>query len=843
MTDIKGDISFTAVNLAKIDRILKGAVRGKGTFSLKDDKFIFAGKVEAERFEMKDTWLKRPVLLDKVGADVSLSVAGKGVDIKIENAFYKETPFTLNIRLDNYEYTSLELSSDFLAVQDVTSYATSEHSLQSVWDALKGGQVKAKKLRDINGGPITADLEVKDVAAVYEDMSFSDIKGQVYIDMSKVDISNLSGTYKTSRFYEVNGVIPYEDDKPIRAKGKYEVNLKDMPPFIDLKGVTFRDGTTDGAAEVEARQGNALKVDGSGKLYNAQALWKNTAFSARGSYRFSQDGVVFDPLFIGKDGGTDITCRGKWNEENLDFSLKGDLEPKHLNPLVKMPFDMAGIVRLDGELHLNDGLLNASGDVNMDDLVFEIPGYMKKEKGTKSKAQVKLSKKGPDVTIDDLSYELESINVRARGTIADLKKINADIALDAHDIGRVAKIFFLPEETTSGDVSLNLTIKDLELPVAKLPNMVGNVKIKNGFLRLPGMAKPFRHMDLFADFKGTSFDVQMNALTCGQSVLRKGVLKVNGLETPRFSLSIDMERFNLADFAGDGKKPFRIPLIPQESILGRASGEMSLKAKEVTLGNIPGKNLDINGVMADRKITVSELKMGLFDGEADIEGAIDLSGKSPNLYTTGKVGKIKSDLALKAFGSTTKDITGTGFINGNLRSEGATVTDLIGNMGGEVTLYNSDGVIRKWNLLSKIFGALNLYDLLRGKVDFGQNGLGYTKLGATFTVNKGIFHTSNFLLDSSSMVLTGNGQLDLNKNEIDGIVNVSPLIVLDRTLDQIPVIRTILKEPGQGFLYLSYSVKGPLDDPEIASNVIGTIGSKTIETLKNILTLPKGVFE
>jgi hypothetical protein len=843
LTDIKGNINFTAVNLAKIDRILKGAVRGKGTFSLKDDKFIFAGKVEAERFEMMDTWLKRPVLLDRVGADVSLSVAGKGVDIKIENALYKETPFTLNIRLDNYQYSSLELSSDFLAVQDVTSYATSEHSLQSVWDALKGGQVKAKMLRDIKGGPITADLEVKDVAAVYDDMSFSDIKGQVLIDRSKVDISDLSGTYKTSRFYEINGIIPYEDKKPIRAKGKYAVNLKDMPPFIDLKGVTFGDGTTDGAAEVEARRGSALNVHGSGKLYNAQAVWKNTSFSARGSYRFSPDGVIFDPLVIGKDGGTDITCRGKWDEDKLDFSLKGDLEPKHLNTLVKMPFDMAGIVKLDGELHLNDGILNASGDVNMDDLVFEIPGYMKKEKGTKSKAQVKFSKKGPVVTIDDLSYELESINVRARGTIADSKKINADITLDAHDIKSVAKLFFLPEETTSGDASLNLVIKDLELPIVKLPNMVGNVKIKNGFFHLPDLAKPFQQVDLLADFKGTSFDVQMNALTCGQSVLRKGVLKVDGLETPRFSLSIDMERFNLVDFAGDGKKPFRILLIPQESILGHASGEMSLKAQNVTLGRIAGKNLEISSVMADRKITVPELKMELFEGEADIQGTIDLSGKLPNLYTNGKVGKIKSDLALKAFGSKTQDITGTTFINGNLRSEGTTVIDLVGNMGGEVTIYNSDGVIRKWNLLAKIFGALNVYDLLRGKVDFGQNGLVYYKLGATFTGSKGVFHTSNFLLDSASMVLTGNGQLDLNKKEMDGVIHVSPLIVLDRTLDQIPIVRNILKEPGQGFLYLSYNIRGPLDDPDIAPSIISTIGSKTIETLKNILTLPIGVFE
>jgi hypothetical protein len=842
-TDIKGDVDFTAVNLAKIDRILKGAVMGKGTISLKDDKFTFTGKVEAEHFEMMDTWLRRPVLLDRVDADVSLSAAGKAVDIKIENAFYRETPFTLNIRLDNYEYTSLELSSDFLAIQDVTFYATSEHSLQNVWDALKGGRVKTNKLRDLRGGPITVDLEVKDVAAVYEDMSFSDIKGQVYIDMSKVDISNLSGTYKTSRFYDVNGVIPYANDKPIRAKGKYIMNLKDMPPFIDLKGVIFGDGTTDGTAEVEARQGQPLKVDGSGKINNAQALWKRAAFSARGSYKFSQDGVVFDPLFISKDGGTDITCRGKWNKDNLDFSLKGDLETKHLSDFVKMPFDVAGIVRLDGEVHLDEGVLHADGNVNMDDLVFEIPGHMKKEKGIKSKAQVKLSRKGPVVSIDDLSYELESINVRARGTVTDRKKINADISLNTHDIGRVAKMFFLPEESTDGDVSLSLTIKDLEFPVAKLPNMTGNVRVKNGFLRLPGFAKPLRQMDLFADFKGTSFDVELNRLVCGQSVARKGLLKVIGLEAPRFSLSIDMDRFNLLDFAGDGKKPFTIPLIPQQSLLGRSSGDMSFKAKDIALGNIAGKNLEINGVMANRKITVAGLKLALFDGEADIAGAIDLSGKSPGISATGKVGKIKSDLVLKALGSTTNDIAGTAFINGNLASEGATVSDLVGNMGGTVTLYNRDGVIRKWNLLSKIFGALNVYDLLRGKVDFGQNGLAYSKLGATFTGKKGIFHTDNFLLDSSSMVLTGNGQLDLNKNEIDGIVNVSPLIVLDRTLEYIPIVRSILKEPGQGFLYLTYSVKGPLDDPEVASSVIGTIGGKAIEILRNILTLPKGVFE
>ncbi len=842
-TDVKGDVSLAGFNLAKIDKILKGTVKSAGTFSLKEDKLTFTGKAEATRFELMDTWLKRPVTLDRVDSDVSMTAEGKIVDIKIENAFYKETPFVLDIKLKDYKYVSLDLSSDFLNVQDVTSYATSEYSLQNIWDALKGGEVKAKKLRHEKSGPVTVDLEIKEIAAIYEDMSFSDIKGEVHIDMSKVDISNLNGTYKTSRFYDVNGTIPYEEKKPVRAKGKYEVNLKDMPPFIDLKGIIFKGGATDGTAEVEAKRGQTMKVKGSGRINNGLAEWKNTSFSARGLYKFSHDDVVFDPLLIAKDSGTDITCRGRWNGDNFDFSLKGVLEPQHLNPLFKPPFNMAGRVELDGGLNARDGILRVGGDVNMDDLILEIPGYMKKGKGAKSKARVKLSKKGPDVTVDNLYYELESITARARGTVSGGKKINADIDLDTRDIGRVAKIFYLPEETTNGDVSLDLNIKDLELPVKKLPYIVGDVKIKNGFLRLPGPAKPFRNMDLIADFKGTSFNVRVNSLNCGQSTLKQGMLTLNGLETPKFSLSVDMERFNLADFSGDGKEPFRIPLIPQQGILARTSGEMSFKAKDATLGKIPGKNLKIDSVMSDRKITVSGLKTGLFDGEADLQGIIDLSGTTPNLSANGKLGKINTELALKALNGTNKDITGTTFINGSLKSEGVTVTDLISNMEGTAILYNTEGTIRKWNLISKIFGFLNLYDLFRGKVDFTHDGLKYNKFGATFIGKKGIFNTDNFLLDSPSMVFNGKGNLDLNKKEIDGTINVSPLIVIDRTIDQIPVLRTILKEPGQGFLYFSYSVKGPLDDPQITPSVISTIGGKAIETLKNILTLPKGVFE
>ncbi len=842
LTDIRGDISFTSVNLAKIYKILKGAVDGKGTISFQKGKFLFEGKVEAAKFELNDTFLRRPLMIDRVGADVSLSMAANVVDIKIEKAFYKETPFLLNIRFDNYQFSSFELSSDFLDVHDVTSYATTEYSLQNLWDVLRDGQVKAKTLRTTAKGPIAVDLEVKGITAVYQDMLFSDIKGQVNIDALKVDISNLSGTYKTSKFYEVSGVVPYADNKIIKAKGKYILNLRDMPPFVDLRGIMFREGTTAGSVDVAMKWGSPLNVRGSGRLNDGEALWKNTAFSAQGPYTFTNDGVTFNPLVVRK-GNSDITCKGTWNKDNLDFVTKGLLDVAHLSPFIKIPFDVKGMVNLDGEVHLYNGLLNVSGDLFMDDLAFEIPGFMKKEKGIKSKAQVKLSKKDSRISVDRLLYQLDNIRANATGTLDNGKRINADIKLEAGDMGKAAKLFFPEDVPDVGDVSLNLAIKDLELPLVKLPYMVGNVKINNGFLRLPGLPKPLSHMNLVADFKGNSFDVQMTGLACGQSVLKKGMLKVNNLETPQFALSLDLERFNLLDFKGSKEKDFKIPLIPQGSVLARANGEMSLKVKEITLGKITGKNLEVSGVMTDRKINISELKAGIFDGETDIKGIIDLSGTIPYVYTNGRIARASSDLILQAFGSTTNDIVSKALIRGDLKSEGDNVPDLIKNMDGNMAIYSRDGVIKKWKFLSKLFGVLNVYDLLKGKVKFSQEGLGYSKLGAVFTVDKGVLHTSNFLLDSPSMVLTGKGDLDFNKNEINGTIQVAPIVALDRTIEKVPVVRNILKKRGQGFLYLTYTIKGPLDDPDFSSNVPSTIGGKAIEILRNILVLPKEVFE
>ncbi len=116
-------------------------------------------------------------------------------------------------------------------------------------------------------------------------------------------------------------------------------------------------------------------------------------------------------------------------------------------------------------------------------------------------------------------------------------------------------------------------------------------------------------------------------------------------------------------------------------------------------------------------------------------------------------------------------------------------------------------------------------------------------MGATFSVTDGILETKDFLIDSTSMLVTGDGSIDLKKKEINGNMAISPLVTLDTFIDKIPIVRNILRTKDRGFLYAACTVTGPFDDPDISISFINSVGGKTLEILRNILVLPKEIFE
>ncbi len=838
---VRGTVEVDAFGLEKINRILGGTVYGKGEFTYLDGVLTIKGDCGSPMLSIWDTWLKKKLVVERVTAKSTIIARGSDVEITVYDTNFRDVPFTIVMKMKGFVFSRMEITSGFLPVRDVREHLLIEGIGYDIWEYVKDGSLRIKKITSEFKGPFTAELELKDITGVYEGKHLTGIEGALTIEGKKGTFSGVKGAFKMSTFYDFNGTIEFGQKPRIRGGGKYTVDLTHVPEFVEMKDLTVQKGTAEGTVEIDSVKGRDASLGGSGKIKNAELSWKQHPFSVSGAYKLSGREIAFNPLLVtGKE--TNVALSGKLGPKGMGAAMKGNVDVRFIEAIIGHPIKASGKAQLDGQISLDDGQVRGTGSVNMDDLVYSIPGFLRKAKNVQSRAQVKFTrKKTGEIDVDELSANLDVINISARGTIDPDRKIDGHINVQARDMGRAAGLFYLDEDIKGGDLSIDAAVKDLKFPLATLPNVVGTANIKKGFIKIPGIQRALSNIDLVADLRGQDFDITVGGLTSGKSVLKKATLNVKGLEAPRFNLIVNMDRLDTQDFKGD--KEFRIASIKKESFLARANGSMSLRVKDVNFGKVPGKDLEINAFMTDRKINISDIKLHIFDGETDAKGMIDLSGQVPYLYANARMARIHAGFFFTAFGGTSQEISGRALITGTLKTEGQSQKDLAANLNGETSVYSRDGVIKKWKLLSKIFAVLNVYDLVRGKINFGNDGLAYTKLGASFVVNKGVFHTNNFLLDSPSMVITGAGDLDVNKKTIEAALEVSPLVALDRTIDKIPVVRSILKNKNKGFLYATFKVTGPFEDPDISTNYVGTVGTKSLEILRNILVFPKEVFE
>jgi len=842
-SELKGTMHIAGLDLARLSNKLKGLAVVQGPFTFAKQSLAFEGPFEMTGFEVQDRILAKPLTINRCSGKAKVTYASDMADIKIENINFLNTTFLLNFAVDKNHLVSLDLSSGFIDVKEVKKFIDLENLAKDsgkLWDAIQEGKVKIAKLHHEQKKPINADLELKDMGFVYKDMLFSKVEGLLAIDSSKVTISKGRGTFKTSHFSEATGFASLAKDKQVKVKGNYSVNLRDIPYMLDVGKVKFKHGTTHGTMELEGDKTSGYRISGTGKVDNADVSWQKISASARGSYRFTDEEIIFDPLILRK-AGTDMTIRGKWGKKSMGIFMKGNLDVDQVKQLVTLPFPVKGVTFLDLAIQ-NDGTsFSLNGDVVMDDASFTIPKFMKKDAGIRSAAHITASMKENQINIEHLSYNLDILRINGKGTISPERIMNLDIGMNVQAIERLAPLFFFENHTPKGDLDLNIAFRGLTWPLQKIPHMKGFVKVNNGFLKLPWLDKPLKEINLNAEFKGDSHEILVKRMVCGQTTVGNSKLRIEGQENPKFSLSVAMDALDFTDFKGDSE--FTLRSIKRDSLMAKVTGDFTMQVGTINLSNGPGTQLRIAGNFRDRKLSVDRMTANIFGGYADVNGMVDLSQNTPVIGVQGKILSMTNGHLLNALGSKTKTIDGEGAITGNLLFKGEKKADFIETLQGDVGIYSRNGTIRKWNLLAKVFSLLNLYDLFRGKVRFTEAGLQYTKMGASFKVKEGFFTTDNFVLDSPSMLITGKGNINAKKHEVDGTITVSPLVAIDKTINKIPILRNIVRDKDRGFLYASYDVKGNVEDPDIRLNYVNTIGGRTVDTLKNVLTLPVELFE
>ena len=179
-----------------------------------------------------------------------------------------------------------------------------------------------------------------------------------------------------------------------------------------------------------------------------------------------------------------------------------------------------------------------------------------------------------------------------------------------------------------------------------------------------------------------------------------------------------------------------------------------------------------------------------------------------------------------------------------LLGEGEDFQRIKESLHGSLRLEVENGVIKRFNILSKIFSILNVSQLFKGRFpDLKTRGLPFHQIEAAIDVNNGVVSTEDFLVNSDAMRITLLGKVDLGKNRIDAKIGVHPLVTLDAVLSNVPVAGYILTGKDKAFLSYVYEVKGDLDDPKIEAIPIKSAGEGLFGIIKRLLETPLRPFQ
>ncbi len=179
-----------------------------------------------------------------------------------------------------------------------------------------------------------------------------------------------------------------------------------------------------------------------------------------------------------------------------------------------------------------------------------------------------------------------------------------------------------------------------------------------------------------------------------------------------------------------------------------------------------------------------------------------------------------------------------------LRGEGEDSQKMKESLNGSLRFEIENGMIERFNILSKVFSILNVSQWFKGRLpDLKTKGLPYHNMMATIYVKDGIASTDDFLVDSDAIKITLMGKVDLGKNLIDARIGVHPLVTIDKILSNVPIAGYILTGKDKGFISFFYQVKGNRDDPKIEAIPFKSIEEPSWGMIKRLLLTPLRPFQ
>ncbi|HDR46815.1 MAG TPA: AsmA family protein, partial [Geoalkalibacter subterraneus] len=184
----------------------------------------------------------------------------------------------------------------------------------------------------------------------------------------------------------------------------------------------------------------------------------------------------------------------------------------------------------------------------------------------------------------------------------------------------------------------------------------------------------------------------------------------------------------------------------------------------------------------------------------------------------------------------------TGTLRGDFYLEGDGGNFIETSRGG-LSLEAHNGVLRRFNVLSKVFSLLNVAQIFSFQLpDMAREGMPYQKINANLSLRNGILASEDLLVDSNAINMSMVGKIDLANNEIDAVLGVKPLQTVDSVISKIPIAGWILTGEDKSLIMTHFRVQGDLKNPKVEAIPVTSLSERVRGVFRRVLGFPAKVF-
>jgi hypothetical protein len=536
--------------------------------------------------------------------------------------------------------------------------------------------------------------------------------------------------------------------------------------------------------------------------------------------------------FEALSGTSKILFKGKTLPGNSGFSYRGELFPREASLLPKG--NPVPVVFKEGGVSFSDlGMSFSNAKIQSGSSFLTVDGFMRE-------GEVSLSTSG-SIDLRQLFSLVKSpfFPDQIRSQVAGVQELDGGAEIHLKWLGKTGKWFSALKE---GEIRLKrVHLQHREIPVS----LSG---IEGSFLITPEQVR-------FDELKGRVGDspvalsgtLSRDSFSFPASSRKAG--KGSGLgKARRLSFQISSPHLNLDPlFPKEGSSPASFERIRDWLSTWRIDGTV-----RVDRGSY--RSLHYQDLKGEMKTTDGTLFIRPFQFKSDGgdfwgEGWIRPTEKGISMEIKPRFSNMEAKGFIRTlFKKGQEDrviITGRVHIDkAELKGGGEDFQKMKESLSGGLRFEVQNGVIERFNILSKIFSILNVSQLLKGRLpDLATKGLPYREILATFQVKDGVARTDDFLVDSDAMRITLLGEIDLGKNLLDVKIGVHPLVTIDAILRSVPIAGYILTGEDKGFISYFYRVKGSLDDPEIEAIPLKSIEEPSWGVIRRLLETPLRPFQ